>query len=214
MRLDHNNSLRSWDTVSFLSDGCLDPKIVAAVVSSFLDLRLLNFSNHESWSSGLFQSQRPSKNQSFFYDLGTTILSSPSVGWWHLYWQCTIFHHPQFCRLGLLCIPNSPPDFTFAKFSLTDRSRTKTFFVRAKILATLGSSLKYSLEATMLLYFAQDAVTRSSCNIWLFNPIHISISYLICSMKALILGFGPDRSPFNMYQRIDLQVLLSLIIFK
>ena len=97
----------------------------------------------------------------------------------------------------------------------TDRPfNSSDCFVRARKLSYLGSSLEYSLEATMLLDFVRAEVARSSCNIWLFNTIPESISSLIRSMKALNLGFGPGGSVFNMYWHIDSQVLLLLIIFE
>ena len=111
--------------------------------------------------------------------------------------------------------PTDPPLYvTFTKFALTDFLRAVTFVVRAIILAFFVSSLEYQSEATILSNFAQAAVARSSCDILLFNPVLESISSLIRLIKELNLGFGPDRSAFNMYQQIDLQVLLLLKIFK
>ena len=86
---------------------------------------------------------------------------------------------------------------------MVDLSRFSSLGVRERILASFGSTLEYSSQASILLYLERAAVQCLSKDMVLFKPVCESISSLIRSINALNLAFGPDKSAFRQYQRID-----------
>ena len=82
-----------------------------------------------------------------------------------------------------------------AKLELKESLRAVILVVRAIILVSLGSTLLYSLEATMLLSFEQDADTSPSNVMFWLIPVYKSIT----SLDQLNFKFGPERSALSVY---------------